>query len=71
MEALVCYAAPCRCPGCGQHIPGGVEHVPVPRGRDDLEWTTEQLVVHGVDGPALFERARVAFVKIVPRRSSR
>lgn len=78
MVALVCYAAPCRCPQCGCHLPGGVEHVRVPRGQADLEYRADQLVVHGTEGPAVFDRARVAFVKMIPdkerdpgRRASR
>lgn len=68
MVALVCYAAPCKCPQCGCHLPGGVEHVRVPGGRTCLEYTADQLVVHGTEGPAVFDRAKVAFVKMIPDR---
>lgn len=61
--ALVCYAAPSKCQQCGGGLPAAMEKVPVPNGAADVEYLADQVVVHGSEGPAVFDRARVAFVK--------
>ncbi len=75
LVALVCYSAPCRCPACGHSIAGGVEHIRVAHGRADIEWLGEpetgQVVVHGIEGPAVFDRSKVQFVRLVPENRER
>ena len=72
LVAMVCYGASARCPQCGCHIPSGVEHVRVMHGRQDIEFLgdaqTGQVIIHGSDGPAVFDRCKVLFVKVVPDR---